>query len=213
MKLLLTLPAVVLLGVGATACGGVGKGPVSASQSSSNAAVAGSAVVRTASSATPVQPSPKKDSDGDGDNLTNSFYDTDDKAILAYGHAASAAEVQAVTAVVKRYYAAASAGDGATACSLIYSILAESIAEDYGRPPGPPALRGKTCAVVMSKLFKQRHQQLTADVFTLKVTGVRVDGKRGSALLSFRRMPDRHILVHRERGAWKIYTLLDAGLP
>jgi hypothetical protein len=214
MRSVLTLLAIALFSAGVTACGGVSKGTGSVSQTSSGAVASSSTPVATAPSVASTQPNLKRDRDNDYDNSSNSYYDKDDSVILGYGHAAGAADRQAVAAVVKRYYAAAAAGDGAKGCSLIYSIYAETIPENYGRPPaGPPALRGKTCAEVMSKVFKQRQPQLAADSATLKVTGARLEGNRGWALMSFKTMPARSILVHRERGAWKIYALLDSELP
>jgi hypothetical protein len=148
---------------------------------------------------------PKKDADNDDDNPSNSHYDGDDY----FGQAASAADKRAVAALVKRYYTAAAAGDGAAACSLVYAIVAEAVPEEFNSS----ALRGKTCAVVATKLFKQRHQQLATDLAKLQVTGVRVKGRRGWVLLSFGEMFERRMLVHREGGAWKIETLLNVGVP
>jgi hypothetical protein len=204
---------VVLCGVVVNACGGVSKGTGASSGLSSNAAAL-SRTRTTPSGSTSSESRLKRDRDNDYDSSGNSNYDKDDSVTLDYGHEASAADMQAVTALVERYYAAAAADDGAQGCSLMYSILAEAIPEDYGQPPaGPPSLRGKTCAVVMSKLFNQRHQQLAADSATLKVIDARVEGNRGFALLSFKAMPARSIVIHRERDAWKIYALLDAELP
>lgn len=205
MKLLFALPAVALLGLGATACGGAG----SASQASSNAAASGS-TASTASSTTPTQSHLPRDSDDDNDNSSNSRYDNDDNPVVYYGHTASAAEVQAITGLVKGYYAAAAASDGAKACSLIYSILAESVIEEYGQST---VLHGKTCSVVMSRLLKRVHWQLVADVARLKVTLVRVNGNHGLVLLRFGTIPERRVLVQRERGVWKMGVLLDIGVP
>jgi hypothetical protein len=203
MKSLLALLAIALLSLDAVACGGSSKGTDPVSQASSNAAATGSAPATTASSTTPAMQPVKSDNDNDGDNGEDDFN---------WGQAASAADSQAATALVKRYYAVAAAGDGAMACALIYSIFAEEISEVYGQPPGPAALRGKTCAAVMSKLFKQERQQLIVDNATLEVARVRVKEKRGLVLLSFKGMPQRNIPVHRELGAWKIDALLDSGL-
>jgi hypothetical protein len=156
----------------------------------------------------------KQDEDGDYDSPVGSHrYDKDDDQIRKYGHAADAAEARAVTAVVKGYLAAGAASNGAAACPLLFSLLAESIPEDYGQPPGPPALRGKTCAVVMSKLFGEHHAELALHDAKLKVTGVRVSGKRGWALLGVGEGSDHMLLLHREGKAWKVDQLLDEVLP
>jgi hypothetical protein len=145
----------------------------------------------------------KADNDRDGDG------GADDNL---WGHAASAADRRDIVALVKRYYAIAAAGDGARACAILYSLFAEEVPETYGEPPGDPALRGKTCAAVMSKVFKQRRRQLIQEAPSLKVIGVRIRGLRGLALLSFRGIGERDILVHREKRLWRIDALLDGGL-
>ena len=186
--------AIALIGVGVSACG--------------TSKVAGSA--SPTSSTTPTQSSLSRDYDNDHDIDPSSHYDND----LYFGHAANAANRRVVTAVIKRYYTAAAAGNGAIACSMMYSRLAKEIPDVYGQsPPGPPALRGKTCAVVMSKLFEQRHHQLVTDDATLNVTGVLVEGERGLVLLRFEETPKRHIFVQLERGSWKVNMLIDAGPP
>jgi hypothetical protein len=208
------LALLALLGVGVTACGGAGNGTASSSRPSSNAAATGGAATTTASGTTSTQG--HLIGDGDGDEDTYSRYD--DQRIRGYGHEANTTDRRAVTALVKRYYATAAAGDGATACPLIYSRLAKGsnlaeAAEGYAPPPGAPPLRGKSCAYIMPLLFKQNHQQLIADVTTLDVTDVRVEGHHGLALLAFRTTPEREISVEREGGAWKIDSLLDEELP
>jgi hypothetical protein len=135
------------------------------------------------------------------------------KDITEYGQEASSADRHAITALVKRYYAAAAADDGATACALIYSPLSESVAEDYGQAPGPASLQGRTCQVVMSKFFRQVPGQPAAVLATTEVTGVRVKGRRGFALLRSKAVPEGDIPVERELGTWKIGTLIGDPLP
>jgi hypothetical protein len=222
MKPLLVLLALALLGVGVTACGGASKGTGSTSQTSSKVAATGNTPAMTSSGATTTSHGTTTTSHGttttshgkdaaDGDNDPNS---EDDKNILAYGHAANAADMRTIATLVRRYYAAAAADNGTTACSLLFTLLAEVIPEDYGQAPGPPSLRGKTCAVVMTKLFKQQHQLLSTNVAMLKVTGARIGEKRGFALLLLGKTHEqRYIPVHREFGVWKVNSLLDSGLP
>jgi hypothetical protein len=198
MKSLLTLLAIVLLSVAATACG-AGKGAGSPSQVSSNAA---------ASSGTPAAGA---DNDNDPKGRID---DINDSAVFNSGHAASVADKQAVTVLIKRYYAAALAGDGAAACSMINSTLVKAIPEDYGRG-GPPYLRsGKTCTAILMLVFKHVHHLLIAEVPRLEVTRVRLLGNNlALAVLGFKGMPEREISVGREGGAWKMYSLLDDELP
>lgn len=88
---------------------------------------------------------------------------------------------------------------------MIYSLFAETIPELIGEPPtGTPQTSGKTCAVVMSKLFKLNHAELAGELATMQVAAVREQGMRGLALLRFPDRPPHIIMVHRERGAWKI---------
>jgi predicted small lipoprotein YifL len=190
MKPLLTVLVSVLLVVSVCACGSSSKGTNSSPPAS---------VSSTTSTASSTQQSEKQVDPT--------------KAIVDFGQPASAANRQTIVALVRRYYMAAAAEDGAKACPLIYSLFEEAIAEDYGQPPGPPSLRGKTCPVVMSKLFKQQHKQEATDLATLRVTGVRVDRKRGVVLLSFKENPRRYLHVQLEHGTWKINSLTDVEVP
>jgi len=117
-----------------------------------------------------------------------------------------------VTAIVTRFYAAAAAGDGQTGCALTYSLYVEEIPELYGTASGPPGLRGKTCAEVLTKLFKQTPKQLSEEYASLKVLAVRVHELRALVVLDFKKVGEREILVHREHHAWKVYGLLDTKL-
>jgi hypothetical protein len=188
MRPLIGLLVVVLLSMSIAACGGSSKSTSSA-QSSSNAA----------STTTP-----KKDRDDDGDN------NDDDNHVLYYGHAPSASEKQTLVALITSYYAAAAANDGTKACALLFPFIAESVAENYGHQA---PLKGKTCAVVMSKLFKQHHQVLAGENATLKFVSVRVEGGKALSVLSFSTLPEvRQIAARRDGSNWKILQLLDGIL-
>jgi hypothetical protein len=184
MKSLLGLLVVALISLGGFAsCGGN----------------SGKAVSNTAS-----QHSVKRDRDNDADN------NDDDAHILEYGQAASPADRQVLTALITRYYAAAAALEGAKACSLLMPFIAESVTEDYGHTP---ALRGKSCAVVMSKLFRQHHQLLAGESATLKFLTVRVQGNKSLVVLSFSTLPEvRQISARRHGSGWKLLDLLDGIL-
>ncbi len=131
-----------------------------------------------------------------------------------FGHAADVANGRAATLLVKRYYAAAAEGNGARACSLDYAVFAESIPEAYGPLSGTPSTSARTCAVVMSNLFRHMHRQLRADNATLRVAAVRVLGNQASVLLSFGgEKPKFYLQLHRERSAWKIDGLLATEQP
>jgi hypothetical protein len=180
--------ATVLLAVGASACGSAAKGP-SRDTSSIRANP-----VRAGVSA-------------EGENAGGS-----DDNIPAYGHEASAADRRAITALVERYYAAAAAGDGKTGCRLIYSSIAGAVPEDYGKPPGPAYSRGKTCPVVLAKVFGHIHGE-AAGLAVTAVTGVRVYRDRGFAELRSSVTPNGEIFVEREHGSWKIGALMGKEQP
>jgi hypothetical protein len=188
----IALSTIVLVVLGVASCGGASKATRTAS-----------AHVRA--------PEPPPDNDQGYDRPSKS--EGDDNASLHLGRPAGAAETRTVTGIVRRYYRAAAARDGASACSLIYSVTAAAIPENLGRPPGPPALRGNTCPVVMSKLFKQRHATMAADLAKLKIVAVRVSGDQAVALLKLGGGPERFISLRRERRGWKLDRLLDAEIP
>jgi hypothetical protein len=134
-------------------------------------------------------------------------------AYEAYGPRADAADRQEIVAVVKRYYAAAAAQDGAKACSLLYSGIAKSVPEDYGESPGTPYMDGKTCAAVLSKLFEHRNGQPTADLAAMEVADVRVNIYNEALVLL--RLPTKtydEVSLHREGKSWKILQLLGGPL-
>jgi hypothetical protein len=194
MKLPLTLIAVSALGLGASACGGAGAGPKtdSGSRTSNAFAAHGNAY------------------GGEG-NVTAKGFDSDDAPIRFFGHEASAAERQAIAALLRRYYALATRGDGRKACGLMHPLIVEHIPEEYEEQP---AGYGHTCATVMSKLFQMRHARLVLDSSTLVLTGVRAEGDRALVLVRFagEPVPD-HIAVHREGSSWKIWELFAEQMP
>ena len=224
-SIVLTLGAISLLAGGLTACGG-------SSGSGSNAA-AGSSHTEAAETGkhsdpdkdgtvlddpdvdgAPARVSPDRDNDGDAGG-SRGPHDSDDTATLDFGRAATNAERLQITALVRRYYAAAAAHDGRTACSLIYSTYAEAIPEDFGTsPPGPSYARGATCAVVTSKVFEHFHSRLALGLPKLKVARVRVKGHQGIAILSFgAALPQREIRVEREARNWRVLGMMDNELP
>lgn len=127
--------------------------------------------------------------------------------MLDYGNPANAADWRRSVALVKRYFAAAAAADGAGACRLLVPLSAESVVERDG---GSPPLRGRTCAVVMSKLFRLHHRMLAEKSAALEVIAVRIKDDRGLAVLNFPEIHEaRQIGLRRVRGTWKVVDLLD----
>jgi hypothetical protein len=213
--------------LGVAACGGAGRGTGPASRSGA-AATRPPGAVRPSPSITgdydtddsnnlfkdaDNDDSKSTDRDGDSDNGSGSYYDNDDRSVRDVGHAANAADRAAITRLLRRYYAAAGAGDGEAACSMIVRSIARTIPEAFGRPPAPYA-RGTTCAPVVTQLFEHYRRQLAAHAAPLAVSDVRVDGHgRGVAVLAFRGLPGRQIDVARDRGAWRVKGLFDEELP
>jgi hypothetical protein len=209
MKRLPVLLVAVLLTVGAAACGGAGKAPRSRNTGRAGGEVGAAASPRAA------RPGGYLEEDGDGDRDDEPHpanAENGDRILLSnYGSRAGPRDVDAVTALIKRYYAAAAAGDGTTACSLLSRSIAATVASDQGQSSQG---RREGCAGYMSTLFKQQHQQLVADdVATMVVVSVHVKGDLGEALLGFRTVPEASMLVEREGRLWKIGSLLDGGTP
>lgn len=153
------------------------------------------------------------DADFDNDSKSRqsrSYHDGDDRLVTAWGHPASPADFHAVMALVESFYAAGAAGDAKWACSLLFSLFAEAVPEVYGGPAGPGYLQGETCAAVMSKLLRVDHSKFAA---TVAVTGLRVRGNQGRALIGSESLPASYLTVRRERGVWKVDELESDRLP
>jgi hypothetical protein len=184
MLALMICALVVFIGAG---CGGSSKDVSSSAQLSDSSQTTGATGAHSSPSKRPPQ---------------------NDDYISTYGQEASGADRQAILKLVENYYAAAVADDGARACTLIYSTLAKAVPEDYGKPPGPPDTRGKTCAVVMSKFFKRAPGQPFSTLATTRTTGVRIIGDHAFVQLTSKSMPTGEISVLREGRSWKIETLI-----
>jgi hypothetical protein len=131
-----------------------------------------------------------------------------DDSIASYGRDATGQEREATAGLVTNYYAAVVTHDGTKACSLLLGSLAHAVPEDYGKPPGPPALRGKTCKSVLTKLATNVPGQSLRALRSTKVTGVRLKGANGFVQLRSSAMPTGEIFVERESGHWKVASLI-----
>lgn len=207
----LALFAAALLGIGASACGSSNQSTSTASQSRTSSGTATNVAASNPAEAPP--PShPKRDSDNDNDVGAPSD-DTNHAELFAYGHAADTSDRRTITALIKDYYAAVIADEGAKACAMLFSTLAEAVPEDYGHsPPGPAYLNGNTCPEVMSRLREHFHAVLTTEIPLLEVTRVRVKEEHGFAVLRFGKLPERKISVAQEGHTWKMGALLDSEL-
>jgi hypothetical protein len=156
----------------------------------------------------------KRDRDRDTDFGVTIGDDTSHNRLVPSGHSASEPDRRSITTLVRRYYAAALAGDGARGCSLLYSPLAESVPSTYGSgPAGLPYAHGSTCETVLTNLFGHFHAQLAAEVPKLAVRRVLLYERHGAAVLGFGALPERQILVIREVDVWRVDALIDQELP
>ncbi len=128
--------------------------------------------------------------------------------VSEFGHPAGAADSAQIAALVKRYYAAAAAGNGTKACSLLFFALEESVAESYHWAPAPRYLNGAdSCQAVLSRVFARFHAQLR---IRPAVALVHVEGKLAKALLIWPPLPPGYVEVKREGSSWKLDSLLAA---
>ncbi|MGA9285480.1 MAG: hypothetical protein WBV85_08555 [Solirubrobacteraceae bacterium] len=239
MRYVWLLPAFLigaLLGVGVSACGAAHGGGGSAAQTAAHDATRSEPPPSTTSSVIP--PGQRLRGDGDADNPNDvdgngdsdaasvggpdhdsdsptragyKFPDSDDKATFAFGHSPSTSDRRAIVGVVRRYYAAAAAGDGAEACTLLVPSFAGSVVEDYGGASGPSYLQGgKTCQAVLAMLFRHFHGEL-AEAITM--VEVRVEAGAAQVVISSRTMPASRVLLARQGNSWKVSELLGQPLP
>jgi hypothetical protein len=210
MKIMLALLLVPLLSYCLSACGSSGGSPNQTSQVSSAADPARD-VGKISTAPVPPGGYLKSDSDNDADEHQKGPSNEDMGEMVTPAHGASNADRRTITAVVKRYYTAAAAGDGALACMLLDPGLATATTQ--GQAQIAPAA-GRSCSASLSRLFQLQHQRLTAeDPATMVVTGVHVDGDAGLATLGFRAMPEGELVLQREGRTWKIDALFDSPLP
>lgn len=219
--------AAILLCLNLAACGGSAKSATSAGAGTTGSTATTTATTSTAattttaggssgggdsaSGATLANPIPTGDQDGDSSDET--AFDKDDGFITTFGHAADPSDRKTITNLVKNYYSAIAAADGAKACSLLFFVIVESAAETYGQTAtNATAGRGKTCGAVMSKVFAATHRQLVAENSHLKVIAIRVQAKRAWVLLRFGPASVRRLVVYREGDTWKVGELLDTEL-
>lgn len=219
MKSLFALLALGLLCVGVTACGGSGKSASTSAGASAVSSTGTTTVDTTSPAAAPATPAANRNPTPSRRQLEKYDRDEDDYMNVPDDHnsappgyvPANAADKQAIMALVKRYYAAALAGDGARGCSMIDPGLVKAIPLDYGKLGAPYLRRAKgTCPAVMSLMYRHEHRLLAREVPQLKAR-VSVDGNQAVAILRFG-LHERGIAEVREGGAWKIAAVLDGEL-
>ncbi len=156
----------------------------------------------------------KNDGDKDPDDLTHNALSPEYDSPILFAHfprKADPADTRAVAAIVKSYYAASAADEGAKACSLLTAGLADALGTGRGRSTGSAS---GGCAESMTRLLRQQHQGPTpAEVSTMVVTSVHVKGNLGVAALGFKGTSESEILVEREGHAWKVDALFGGLMP
>lgn len=150
------------------------------------------------------------DLDVDSEHANAGFLDFDDGIVADFGRPASAADARATTTLVKRYFAAGAAENGAAGCSMLYRTYADSVVEDDGSSAGPSYQRGSTCAIVMDKVFTDLQTELTEPT---EVVAVRVNGPMAYVLLGSTTRPASYVRLRREGGEWKLYGVTQRPLP
>jgi ketosteroid isomerase-like protein len=135
------------------------------------------------------------------------YHDEDDTEIVEFGHPADAADKHAISSLVRRYYAAAFAGDGRTACGLMDAQTERFVPAIDGS--NGTTSRGHTCPTIMSKLFGENHNSLAG---TFETTDVYVKEDQAYALVGFSPHEIRYIRVRRQKGAWAIDDTLGQPL-
>jgi len=132
----------------------------------------------------------------------------DDDHISTYGHEAGEPQRRVIASLVRRYYAAAAAGDGAAGCAMIDPRLAEDVPRDYYEAAGLPAKSGRSCAYVLSRIFKRLPGQPPSALARTRVTGIRLGRESGFVQLSSPTMATGEIVVGLSAGAWKLDVLV-----
>jgi hypothetical protein len=185
----------------ATACGGTDQGASSIHSDGSQSATGsqhGPPMLTTNYSTR------NNDRDNDGD------HNDDDEGVLKYGHPASPADERSSIALVKRYFAAADAENGARGCSMLVPFIAESLPEEEAHTP---VFKGSTCAAVLTKLFRYKHRLIAKKQRSLRVIGVRVEGNSALAVVYFSAIPEvREMHERRIGGTWRFLEALDGNL-
>jgi hypothetical protein len=196
--------ASMLMALGASACGTTHDNMGASTSAASSTFSAGATTVPSV-----------HDGDGDIDRLMAGRYDTDNDAVPEFGPPADVADRRSILTLFGHYYAAAEAGDGARACSMLDALIAETLVEEHHHGKGPSSLQGDTCIQVISKLFRQHRSELAEDATGgYRVLLIQVRGNRGYVLVRFsakRELRELRVFVRRVHGVWKMETPLDNG--
>jgi hypothetical protein len=194
----------LLLCVAVTACGG-GRGAVTATTDGT---------LHSQPAALPPGRYIESDGDADKDDDGNRHYSLsltakgDDLLSPSDGAKAAPGDTRIIAALVKRYYAAATAEQASQACAMLAPALAEGLAES----PPQAGQHGRGCTSAVASFLEREHESFAADdVATMVVVEVQIKGDIATATLGFRTRPIGQIRLKRDNGAWKINGLIDTG--
>jgi hypothetical protein len=215
MRLPIVLLSTAALGLGLAACGGAGRATSTAHPSSTPTPTNGNSVEPASVGSAPPGHYVKNDDDTDADDRPGGDSPSaSDSTIMLdeYGHPASAAEKRAIAALLKSYYTAMAAGDGASACALLSNSIATALSEEH-HPSTHTGDRGG-CSATVSSIFAHEHKYLAEKgPATAIVTTVHVKGDIGLAVVGFRSSPEGAMPLAREGHAWKVGALFDSEMP
>jgi hypothetical protein len=136
------------------------------------------------------------------------FPDSDDRSVFAWGRPVPGATRAAIAGVLKRYYAAAARGDGLAACQLFTPLLAHGAASEYTLPG--QSHHFPTCAALMSAMFAQSRQELSAPISVIAVRG---QGRQARAIVASRTLRASSVLLQRQGSNWRLLALSGVVLP
>jgi hypothetical protein len=149
------------------------------------------------------------DRDGDREAIDSPrYFDSDEASVGVSARSAGLHDRRAIARLVRGYFAAARAGNGAAACRLIRRDVAASLPHAV-----PPYARGRTCPPIMARLFAVNRVQLVAEAARLVHVHAYVKGDEGWALVTFRGLATRGFPVAHETRIWKLGTVFDQELP
>lgn len=207
MKRTLLTAGAAILSVALVGCGG--------SETSTSPQHTTASPTTTQGAVSPLRTPPGyEEYDGDIDDrapATQHAEADDPIAFHLYPQLADARLTGSISALVRRYYAAAAAGNGVAVCAMLYPSFAEGLAN--GRSLKTQSGK-RACAAATKQQLSSQHRQLVADdAATMVVTEVHLNGDLALASLTFKSMPRSTLLLQRDQGHWTVGALVGNNFP
>jgi hypothetical protein len=130
-------------------------------------------------------------------------------SIENYGSEADADTKAAIARAVQDFYVARSTGDVAQACTLLSRAIRQELVQRLGEPG---QAGDRQCPAALAQLLRNTPARYRARLKQAEVTGARVKGDRGFALIDITAVPEHFIPVERENGAWKVAAVAGSSL-